>query len=322
MKGPLEEKNDGSGSSELTFGVPMEIQIMTRTLVAAGFVIRDFIRHPRHAEYICERTDLFGMRIPYVIAVFDEREPNNSEMEFAKHIAMEDGKIFVPIAQDTGETCIGWNDFLDSLGGAVPTWRALNDEYADILRKTSRNALPSNLRDTGEAWQIFEDAVADGLEFVFGRRVRRLGGRRRGRRVSDMIVQTPDGKILVIDAKASHQDYEVNGAGLRPLSEYVKNQKIRQLGRPEVSAAVLIANQFAQALTRLYELNGEFLSENGIPLTFLEVSTLLEMIQQMKKNPMLRNTLHWARIFCSGGLVESRKFEADLKAALDETYPR
>ena len=50
----------------------------------------------------------------------------------------------------------------------------------------------------------------------------------------------------------------------------VKNQKIRQRGRLELSGAILVANQFKQGSERLNELNGEFLSEVGLPLAFLE----------------------------------------------------
>jgi len=137
-----------------------------------------------------------------------------------------------------------------------------------------------------------------------------------------MITQTPDRKILIIDAKASSHAYDVGGPELRPLLEYVKNQKIRQRGRLELSAAVLVANQFKQENERLNELNGEFLSEAGIPLAFLEVDTMLRIIGQMKQYPIARNTLRWARIFCAGGLVKPRLFEQELKAAIEETFPR
>ena len=140
--------------------------------------------------------------------------------------------------------------------------------------------------------------------------------------ISDMITQTSDRKILIIDAKASSHNYDVGGPELRPLTEYVKNQKIRQHGRLELSAAVLVANQFEQDSERLNELNGEFLSDTGIPFAFLEVDTMLKIIEQMRQHPIIRNTLRWARIFCSGGIVKLRLFEQELEAAIEETFPR
>jgi|GEM_PF-932164 hypothetical protein len=239
-------------------------------------------------------------------------------MEYARHVAKSEGKVFVVVDRRAGAGRVHWDDFLEALGGAIPTWRALSDEYPNVLKTTSMNKVPIGL--SGEAWKIFEDAVADGLEFIFGRRVRRLGGRRPGQIISDMITQTPDHKVLIIDAKASSHNYNVGVAKLRPLTEYVKNQKIRQRGRHELSAAILVANQFEQDNERLNELNGTFLSDTGIPLAFLEVNTLLKIVEKMRQQPILRNTLRWARIFCSGGLVKGRLFEQELKAAIEETF--
>lgn len=311
--------NDKKNESQLirsSFESDVQTSVATRTLVAAGFTITDF-RRPGHGEYICERSDVFGVPIPYVVAVYDQ-EPIEREIDYARRIAERDGRIFIPIAPSSSGSCIAWSDFLEMLGGAVPTWRALNESYQYILKTASKNEVPNGL--TGEAWQIFEDATADGFEFLFGRRVRRLGGRKRGRRLGDMITQTSDSKILLIDAKASIHNYNVGGPELRPLIEYVKNQKIRQRGRLELSAAVLIADQFEQNFERLYELSGEFISETGVPLTFLEVDNFLRMIDQMKRQPTMRNTLCWARIFCTGGLIKRETFEQELRSAIEETY--
>lgn len=305
--------------SESSFESNIETSVVTRTLVVSGFTITDFRRQPRYGEYVCERLDAFGMPIPYVIAICDENEPNGSEMEYARRVAEREGRVFVVVARGSGDAWVRWDDFLEALGGAIPTWRALSNEYPNVLKTASRNEVPVGL--SGEAWRIFEDAVADGLEFMFGRRVRRLGGRKRGQRISDMITQTSDRKILIIDAKASSHNYDVGGPELRPLTEYVKNQKIRQRGRLELSTAVLVANQFKQDTERLNELNGEFLSDTGIPLAFLEVGTMLKIVEQMRKHPILRNTLRWARIFCSGGEVKLRLFKQELKAAIEETFP-
>ena len=314
---------DGESPSELSecsFESKIETSVVTRTLVAAGFSITDFRRHPRYGEYICERLDAFGLSIPYVIAVCDDNEPNENEMEYARSVAKGEGRIFLTVARGSGDEWLRWDDFLEALGGAIPTWRALSDEYPNVLKTASRDEIPPGL--SGQAWQIFEEAVADGLEFIFGRRVRRLGGRKRGRKTSDMITQTSDHKILIIDAKASSRNYDVGWPELRPLTEYVKNQKIRQRGRLELSAAVIVANQFEQDSKRLTELNGEFISETNIPLTFLEVNSMLKIIEQMKQNPTIRNTLRWGRIFCSGGVVRLRLFEQELEAAIEETFPR
>jgi hypothetical protein len=307
-------------TSELSFESNIETRVVTRTLIGAGFAITDFRRQPRHGEFVCERLDAFGVPIPYVIAVCDDSETNEEDMNHARSVAKREGRVFVVVARGSGNEWMPWDDFLEALGGAIPTWRALSDDYPKILKTASRNEVPKDL--SGEAWQIFEDAVADGLEFIFGRRVRRLGGHKRGQKISDMITQTSDRKILLIDAKASKHNYNVSGPGLRPLIQYVKNQKTRQRGRFELSAAVIVANQFKQNNKRLIEICGEFLSDTAVPLTFLEVDTMLKIVKQLRQHPTARNTLSWARIFCSGGLVKLGLFKRELRAALEETIHR
>ena len=151
--------------SNSSFAIEVGVQVATRTLVAAGFIISDFRRGPHHGEYFCERVDSFGVPIPYLIAICDTDEPIESDLSYASRSAQQENRIFVVVARSTGDNWLGWDDFIDALGGAVPTWRALSHEYASIITTTAKNKKPVEF--SGEAWQIFEDAVADGLEFIF-----------------------------------------------------------------------------------------------------------------------------------------------------------
>ena len=135
-----------------------------------------------------------------------------------------------------------------------------------------------------------------------------------------MITRTPDDKIMIVDTKASASKFNIGGPELRPLIEYVRKQKIRQNGRLEVSAALIVADQFEQDSERLQELSGEFLAETGLPLSFLEVSTLLKIVAAMGKSPRARNIISWAQIFCSGGVVTPDKFNRELSAAVRESH--
>lgn len=160
----------------------------------------------------------------------------------------------------------------------------------------------------------------DGLEFLLGRPVQRLGGRRRGRPLSDLLACTPDQRILVIDTKASAKPFEMGTPELRPLEEYAKRQSVRQAGGPGVGGVVLVAASFAQDEHRLDELSKDFLSSARLPLAFLEVESLILMVNAMKEKSRLRNTIQWARILCVGGLVSMRKFREELDAAASERY--
>jgi hypothetical protein len=192
-------------------------------------------------------------------------------------------------------------EFFDSLGGAVPSWRALDPTYAESLAIAARNEIPPGL--TGEAWLAFEDMVADGLEYVFGRRVRRLGGRRRGRAVSDSLAQFPDHRLLVLDTKASAGAVDVSLPALRPLHEYTKRQVQRQRGQNEVFGAVVVAKEFQQTEATQANISAEFGSEAGVPVAFLGSETLSDLVSRCATEPTVRAAVRWHRIFKGGAVL-------------------
>jgi hypothetical protein len=102
----------------------------------------------------------------------------------------------------------------------------------------------------------------------------------------------------------------------------VRTQRDRQRGRLNVAGALIVANCFEQPAERLALLSAEFLADTGVPMAFLEVDTLLEMIRWLTNAPLARNTLRWSQIFCRGGLVKPEVFRSELRAATRETYPR
>ncbi len=288
--------------------------------MTAGFTITNSRRQPIHIEIHCERPDLFGSVVYYLIVICDADEPPLTDIPNIRKEAQQLGRMLVVVCKHGGPTWISWQDFLDSLGGAVPSWRALGTDYVTILLDSAANKLPANV--TGEAWQIFEDAVSDGFEFVLGNRVNRLGGKRRGRRVSDMVAQTPDHHVLVLDAKASATPYNVSWNDLRPLIEYTKSQVTRQRGHFEVHGAILVAKEFLQKPDRLTSLSGDFLAESKVPLTFLKAEYLGNLVNTLGKEPMLRTSIKWNQVFCRGGLLERRQISGELDSARAERYAR
>jgi hypothetical protein len=272
----------------------------TRSLLASGFDVTGATRGPNHIEFRCERRDALGALLRYLIALFDCPAPPASAREQLTEVAFRDGRALVLIAIEGGADWLSWHEFTSALGGAIPTWRALASEYASSLETASRNELPDGVE--GEAWEAFERLVADGFEFVLGRRVRRMGGRRRGQAVSDLVAQTASG-LLVIDAKASGAPFDVNWAALRPLRDYVRLQRTRQSGQVPVLGAVLVAANFAQEEERLTELSGQFLAEEQLPLSFVPAQVLGNLVRRLTEVPQLRNAIRWPYLFAAGRLV-------------------
>lgn len=287
-----------------------------RTLIVAGYSIEGSHRQPRYIEILCKQTDILGASIPYLIAVTDLDELSEQEIDDIYHSAENQNRTPVIVTPISSERTISWEDFTEALGGAVPSWKALSPEYDQALITAAKNQLPSGETE-GEAWLIFEDLVGSGLEFIFGRRVRRLGGRLRGRPVSDMQTQMPTGDVLVVDTKASADGFNATWPELRPLVEYVKRQRVRQIGQVELFGALISSSDFKQKDSRLLELSLEFSAEAKVPLSFIDANVLATTINLFRKKPNIRNGIRWNQIF-KGGRISLSVIKSEMHAVDDE----
>lgn len=104
------------------------VAVATRTLQAAGFDITGVARHANHIEYECEREDAFGAIVRYLVVISPGDEPS-PDVQFAGREAAAAGRTVVTIARSGGGEWLSWEEFLSVLGGAVPSWRALDDSY-------------------------------------------------------------------------------------------------------------------------------------------------------------------------------------------------
>lgn len=263
--------------------------------------------------------DAFGTTIPYLFAFTDGEEFSDFELRAIRGAAVRERRHPVLVARHAwGSSWLSWSEFLHTLGGAVPSWEALAPTYATQLSSTAQNSLPDELE--GEAWVLFEDLVASGLEFLLGRRAVRLGGRRRGTAVSDIQVALPTGELLIVDTKASREGFNAQWASLRPLVEYTSRSIERQQGHIPVRSAVVVSSRFPQPADRLAELSQEFFAETGVPVTFMTADGLRHCVECLRDAPSHRSGIRWKRLF-SGGLFRAAHFDAEL-AHLDEVRPR
>lgn len=293
-----------------------QTKIAIRTLIVAGYSIEGSHSQPRHIEILCKRKDILGASIPYLIAVTDVDNFSKEEIEDIRHSASNQDRISIIVAPISSEETISWDDFIEALGGAVPSWQALSPEYDQALVTAAKNQLPAGETE-GEAWLIFEDLVGSGLEFIFGRRVRRLGGRLRGRPVSDMQAQIPTGEALVVDTKASAGGFDVTWSELRPLVEYVRRQRVRQRGQVELFGAFILSSNFKQTDDRLSELSLTFFGDVRVPLSFIDATILAATVNLFRERPDARNGIQWNQIF-KGGRIHLSAIEKELQAVDDE----
>lgn len=292
------------------------VPVAIRTLSLAGYIIENNRRQPTHTEIECT-APILGIQIPLLVAITESDEFPEAILDQLRSVASRARRSLVTVSAIGSQNCYSWGDFLEYFGGAVPSWRALGGEYSDQLRATAGNVRPETF--IGEVWRLFEQLVADGLEFIFARRVRRLGAVKRGRRVSDMITQIPDGDVLVVDAKATSTSFNAAMHELRPLVEYVRNQQTRQRGSFHVFGALVVAPEFNQDAPGLTAIAREFIADTNVPIAFLKVSELVHFIAVLRVKPQLRPGLRWKRIL-AGGLVEQKAFDDEVAALEAERY--
>jgi hypothetical protein len=274
-------------------------------------------RQPSHIEFKCERTTRLGAVFQLLIAVTDNEEFQPNQILDIEYAAQNQGRAPVFVSAAGGDHQLNLEEFLDILGGAVPPWRVLTAEFAQQLVIASRNTLPNGL--TGEAWFLFEELVADGLEFCWGRKVNRMGGRRRGKRVSDMIAPLPDFDVAVVDAKASADKFDITWDHLRPLVEYVEKQKKRQQGGGAVIAALVVSSQFQQNEGEIAKISREFIGETRTPLCVMTAETLAYAVNELLRQPDIRAAIRWKAIL-SGGPITVQTLEREIHAALAERW--
>lgn len=297
----------------------LSVATATRTLQAAGFDITSVARHPAHIEYECEREDAFGALVRYLVVIAAGNEPP-SDVTFADREALAAGRTVVIVAGEGGPSWLSWNEFLGVLGGAVPSWRALDDSFPDAVRTASRNELPAGTQ--GEAWRIFEEAVADGLEFAFGQRVKRMGGVQRFKPLPDMLALAPDGLLMLVDAKAAANGlYQLERPKLRALAEYVQRQRARQAGSVPLGVALIVAGSF-EPVTAVDTICNDFMAQAQVPLALLPVETLLGLVRALRDDPPLRPKLRWRHVFVRTGLVPSKLVDDELTSARNESWSR
>ena len=119
-----------------------------------------------------------------------------------------------------------WNESWESSEEPFPAGAPSTTAFR---MQSARRAATSYRPARGESWRIFEEAVADGLEFAFGQRVKRMGGVQRFKPLPDMLALAPDGLLMLVDAKAAANGlYQLERPKLRaPVSTSSGNAPVR-----------------------------------------------------------------------------------------------
>jgi len=196
----------------------------------------------------------------------------------------------------------GFGVFVDktSVGGSSlrPTAALLPWLFQD-LESVARGSISREKYIEGrDPSTIFEDLVFLAFRFLGYNTSRQLGYKRGGGRPG------PDGEarssnsdyVVVYDVKQRADGYALSAADHRALREYVEAAQ----GRGDANVFCLVVSS---------SFSGEPRPMNGVPLTFISASVLLELVALKVQNPEVVNSRTLRKLFGTTGILTHRNIE-------------
>ncbi len=268
-----------------------------RTLLVNGFHLQTARRMVGHIILDAYSYDLFGVRIDYSIAIFDEVP---SVAAVAGFVASAEHQKHLPLVVAPSGTfqCVTLTheEFYKALGGSVDHSLLVTSDLASRLEQLGLNQVPEGME--GSAEELLEIAVKICLEYLLEHRAHRWGADRRFEPLPDGLAFGKSNLILLYDAKAHGNGYEPSAQDMRSFRTYIDDfhaKYERDLGR--IHSFVVVSGKFPHSEGRLTERSAELYSACQVPICFLLARTLGEMVTILLKHPTLRPAVNWRQIF-------------------------
>lgn len=254
-----------------TVGNKTSIATEIRTLMGAGFTVLNTVRKPSYLAFTVRRFDEFGVENRYLIVCPDGPVLTESDADALVKIGRGERAAVVVLGVVAVErqqvSALPMDKFLVRLGGPVTALLPLDSTYPGQLRVLGHNALPSGM--TGEADDRFEEYLHAGLQFLLHERVIRYGQERLFEVVPDSFVAGRNAPLMLYDAKAAKEGYDVSRQSLRQFADYIRrfhSQYEQYAGR--LHCFILISGHFNSDDT-LPERSSQLYAECSVPLCFL-----------------------------------------------------
>ncbi len=292
------------------------VPTVVRTLSLNGFRITGVERRTNYYSCCAERHELLGVPVRYLLVVaegaLNQADLTNIQVRARRSNASPVLVVDRPWAgADPGLPVFNLDQFLDRLGGAIHSVLPLQPEYCAHLEVLGHNAVPDGLN--GSADDLFEVYVHAGLQFMLSRRVIRYGQERRFEAVPDGVAFDHAAALILYDAKAARNGYDVDTTSARQFGDYVRRFDAayeRLLGR--LSAFVVVSGSSANSDESLEGRARYFLAEYRCPLSFMTAREMGEIVKLLATQPLFRRSIDWKRVF-SRAIVRV----ADVQAELD-----
>lgn len=286
-----------------------ELPNLMRTLLAAGFDVIRVDRKPNYLALTLERPDEFSIGIKYLVAYAGDRLISDADIEGLKKLSSSESSSLVIVSNNAnipGESAIVVRraKFFGLIGGIVSSVLPLEPEYGGQLTILAKNQLPQGL--TGEPDDLFEAYVHAGLQFLLRGRVLRYGQYRRFEAVPDGLALVNGAPLILYDAKAAKDPYELSKTAIRQFANYIVQFHGRyeaHVGR--VHAFAVVSNAF-QDHSALMERSNELYAECGVPLVCVTAESIAKMVSLFADRPVFRSIVDWKNVFVAPALDFAR----------------
>lgn len=290
-----------------------DISVAINTLTAGGHLLGNTARNPGYLLLHTSRYDEFGQTLKYCFLISENRL-TEEQIQGANIAASHAGENLVVIGHgDVEYPHIEWESFINLFGGPVITTSPLEAEFSKNLDLLGHNQLPSTL--SGKADDLFELFVHAALEFILGGRVVRYGQARLfEERPDGLAIPDPD-FVALYDAKAYSDGYEVSINTIRQFHSYINFFNSTYSAWYKLKSFILVSGHFPHNKATLERRSHELLAKSGIPLSFLNTTTLSEIVSLLKDFPLLRRSVDWARVL-TAPIVDSNEVKKQVAAIL------
>jgi len=271
-----------------------------RTLLAAGFEVTRVDRKPNYLALALVRPDAFGIGVKYLLAYAGDRLISTADIDVLKKLSSREASSLVvvsnnQVSREDSTVVLTKAKLFSLVGGIVSSVLPLEPEYGNHLTILAKNQLPHGL--TGEPDDLFEAYVHAGFQFLLRGRVLRYGQDRRFEAVPDGLVLSKSAPLILYDAKAAGDHYEITKTTIRQFADYTRQFHGRYeeyVGR--VHAFAVVSHAF-QNESVLIDRSNELYADCGVPLVCVTASSVAQMVALFADRPMFRSIVDWKNIF-------------------------
>ena len=277
-----------------------QLSTLVRTLLSVGFRIASTQRKPSYIALTAVRRDEFGVENKYVFACVEETCALSDEDvgSLQKNAEFEHGALVIVgrLSSAIKEVSVlTTQEFLGRLGGPVLALLPLEPDFPNRLSILGHNALPPGL--SGNPDTLFEEYVHAGLQFILQDRVVRYGQDRRFEAVPDGLVAGHRSPLMLYDAKAAKDGYEISANSIRQFGDYVRAFHSRYEAFTGHLYAFLLVSGHFQVEGSLEERSAQLFADCNVPLRTIASDEMAKIVGLLAERPAQRQVIDWKAIF-------------------------